>query len=267
MEKHNIDFSNRIIIEPIFVDNLPNIALSTKILTYYNGDNWNLVPLEFMAKFPVIYDVFIDHTDNDNKINITIVCCPFTCVSCTIEGYLTVSDYCINGVILMKDADGDLFDILNNKFIDGKLNDTKLKPKRWETEIKIFRNSLSEHPDCKFIIEKNMKELNSVVPNNYLDSDVILFGKKNSYIGTIHPKTLVYVIQYRSNKTGNIKHTIILGKESNKINPTGFNTKESGYLQYINNATDSIRHKNGFVISILWFAWESFYPKAKIIYL
>lgn len=259
MEKHKLNIIDKIITPNMFhYDNFSeNITLKTKIVTYYNGIKWIVVPLDILLSYPIIHDFYYD-AENDKKISITIAVCPFTLAACAFEGEYRASDYVLNSCLVITN---------NNTYfpiITGNIGDDN-KIKRWELEIKLFRNAISDHPDLEFLILKS-KSNHPVLDKTYYVNDKILYKTVYS-TDTFHPKTLVYLVQYKSSKTLKDKYTILVGHDASSSEPTGYNLKKSKLYDYIEKIEFKLREKSGFMIPLLWFSYKSFFPNAKIVYL
>ena len=83
----------------------------------------------------------------------------------------------------------------------------------------------------------------------------------------VHPKTLVYVIQYKSAKSNEEKTSILLGRDMNNANVTGYNIKKSALFEYLSKYWRKIINKNGFVMPCLWYIAKNDYKDAKVVYI
>lgn len=270
MQEHQLDFSGRILknSETQIQISISNIKLNTKVLIYYNGSDFIAVPFNILEIYPIIWTKYIEY-DSEQKVigesDISIVLCPYSMTSCAIQGNMLISKYIENNVIVLQDDKGELVDIVYGNYKSRQ----SIKPKRWETKLANFRSVMSMYPDCKILeIAKTKKQLNPMLNlNDYLKTETILFPLSKTFENIYHPKTLVYVIQYKSSKTleETSKVAIIIGKNSSKKQSSGFNFIESEIYQYFESFEKQIIEKQGYVISALWFVCSSIYPNAKII--
>ena len=83
--------------------------------------------------------------------------------------------------------------------------------------------------------------------NKYINNNEIIYKLSKPYDKHHHPKTLVYLIQYKSSDN-KIKNTIIISKSENS-----FNLIESKIDKYFENYEQQIIDKKGFIIPMLWF--------------
>jgi len=83
----------------------------------------------------------------------------------------------------------------------------------------------------------------------------------------IHPKTLVYVIAYKSSQTNKFKNTIIVGVDANFQNISGFDVNESKFQKYFENNKEKINEKFGYIFPTCWFATRIFLKDSPIIFL
>ena len=264
MQKHNLKLSNRILGEQDYkYSNTSQLSLKDKIVAYYNGLKWRVVPLYIFLSYPVIYDKYYNEENNLN-IPISICVCPFTLASCIFEGKFIPSEYILNSILVLTNEKNILLPIITNYMTEA--DNTLTKIKRWQCSIKLLRNAISDHPDCQFMIPKiNLDK--QIINKEYYNNNKLLFSnemlfKNNSYEekNKIHPKTLVHILQYESVKTLGEKYTIIIGLGKNIEEPSGYNIKESGFNGYLEEYDFKLKEKSGFIIPILWFPCLNIYP-------
>jgi hypothetical protein len=271
MEKHNLNIEDKIInIQDYEVQNDPgnSLNLTDKIVTYYNGTTWRIIPLDIMLMYPVLYDNYkeIDiNTGKEIKKDISLVVCPFTLLTVVFEGFVIPSEFVMNGSLLMKDSAGNIMSLLNGEIINKsnckKGNDCS-KVKRNIAEVKTFRNAISEHPDCEFI-KINKKNTEMIMGNDYYKN--FLQNREIEY--DIHPKTLVRIIEYVSSINLSKKYAVVVGYDADKNKVTGYDIVKSKFDRYIDLARDKLEEKNGFIIPCMYYYVNILVPSAKIIYL
>jgi hypothetical protein len=265
MQEHGFNIAKSVIRKRdySFSKNIPaNMELKEKIIVYYDGKNWNVIPLNIFYKYHVIYDKYEDSINGDIKISICV--CPFTLSCVVFSGKYFPSKYVNNFCLILTDEGNNLLPIYTKNYLDpdGLLYSTK----RYEIEIKLLRNLISEHPDAQYftIINEELTKKDTIFDINYYSNMNLLFKFDNKNLD-YHPKTLVYVIQYLSMENQKEKFTIIVGKNANKETPKGYNTIKSGFKRYLTEMDYRIKNKIGFIIPIFWFAVENIYKNAKII--
>lgn len=261
MIKHGLDLNDRFLSENdySYVDD-SDILMKNEILAYNDGLKWKVVPLDIAKKYPVIHDKYYDDTD-DTTYPISISLCPFT-LSCSVfYGIYTPSEYTINSSLILTNTHNDLLPIISGCSTDpdGKIS----RIKRWECFIKTFRNAVMDYPDCVYIKLKDGEPNDILHPDYYTDTKLAFHMLKSPDI--VHPKTLVYVLQYRSLKTKEYKYTILVGKDADMEHPTGYNTKESGVSDYIQKMDFKLSERSVYIMPILWCSWINFFPYSKII--
>lgn len=262
MEKHNLNITDRIIDESMYsYTNETNLSLHDKILAYYNGLNWRIVPLNLFLSYPVIYDRYYKEDLEENSV--TIAVCPFTLSASMFFGKYYPSEYLINSSLVLEDDKNNLLPIVTGYSLNPDGESKKVK--RWEVFIKIFRNAISDYPDCQYIKLSINNHYNTLLDNDYYLNNNILFDNKNNNEYDVHPKTLIHVIQYKSSKNLEDKYSIILGRDSNPDEPTGYNVKDSGFSKYIEKMESKLGEKSAFIIPMLWFACKNLFVDAKII--
>jgi len=257
MEKHNIDLEKAVLKngQYYFMDNIPKkLLLKDIMICYFDGLTNKIIPFDIIRSYPIIHTKYIE--SNDKSVDISVIVCPFTLTSLVIEGIFYPTSYVKNSCLVVSDG-VNTFPVIENppKFT-----------KRYQISVRILRNVFTEYPDCKYMVLNNNIELKPLLNIDYFYNKKILFSY-DSPPDQFHPKTLVYLIQYKSSKDHNDRVTIIVGRDANSDKASGFDIKTSGVLNYLRESDEKIIEKFGFVIPLLWFSWKSFYPNSKIIFL
>lgn len=283
MDDPNLDLQKRIIQITNFIAEAPaDSELFDPVLIYFNGVKWNIVSIKTVMKYPLIYDIFTE-TNNDNinsnNIPITVCFCPFTFACAVYEGTYSIANFLYDGSLILRNDEKDTYlsivtgitgKIINNKFTPI----SNLHGRRWETEIKLLRNAISDYPDCQYLIETSVNSdttqtettiIEPLVPYDYIYSDEVYYDYEIN--NDFHPKTLVIVIQYVSNQENKHKYSIIVGKDATSTKATGFNTTTSGLTDYIEKTEHELKEKASFIMPMFWFAAKTFHPTARIIIL
>lgn len=267
MELHNLNLHNAILIPNNYkiLDEPPNnLNLNDIVICYFDGLVYKIIPFNIINSFPLLYDTYFD--SHNLSFDITIAVCPFTLASSAFKGKFTPTEF-VNNSCLVITNNIVTFPIIDpTKFKKNKNNtDYNKKIKRFQVSIKTLRNAFAEYQDCKYImVQKN--KIKPIINPKYYQNYEIPYNHVHSQ-NNIHPKTLVYLIQYKSSKNHTTKNTIIIGKNATHNKTTGYNIAESGIHKYFENHEDKIIQKFGYIIPLLWFSWNSFFPNSKIIYL
>lgn len=269
MNKHNIDLSNRILENPIFATYPPkNLKLSDPVLVYHDGNYWKIIPLALLSKYVCIYDIITEKNKEKNivaNIPVTIAFCPFTFTCAIYEDTYFPSEFVLNSSLILKNKYEGLLPIITGILDQDNKNSLV---RRWQCDIKLLRNALSDNPDPKFLLSKNddRNELSPLFSSSYLIDNSLPFKilDENKKIKTYHPKTLVRLVQYISTKNG-LSYSIIVGKKSTSETPTGFDTHKSNFDIYFEQMNSKLVDKLGFVMPIFWFACEPFLDNSKVV--
>lgn len=263
MKRHNYDLEDKIITSDDYTFNrnpTQTFGLHDKVVCYFDGYDRKVIPLYVSLSYPIIYDKL--YSENDDKVrDITIAVCPFTLCAALFEGKFVATSNIENCCLVISNGE-DTFSIANSFTYSHKFKHIT----KSEVDIKILRNVFTEHPDCKYMVLSDKKNINPILDLKYYENNDILF-RHVQYPSQIHPKTLVYCIQYVSAKDQSLKCSIVVGKDAKSKEITGYNVIESGVYNYLMTFDDKIKLKLGFVMPIMWFAWKSFFPEAKIIYI
>jgi len=243
----------------IITNNVPDIELNDVVITFNNGINWHAIPLKLSNSFPIIYAEYHDLKFNSTSI-LSIVVCPYSCFSAAFNAKLSYKNDVIspdeNNMISVVD-DGQ-----NINMVTGTINDNKSKRnvKRFEIKMMTLNDMIKLHINIKFIFPTIKKIPKTIVDSTYLN--LIPHDYDNR---VIHPKTLIYVIEYKSSKIDGYKNTILIGSDVNYDNVSGFDINKNGITKYMNNNDTKIRLKSGFIYPICWFVAKKLFPNANIV--
>ena len=256
MEQHNYDLQDKIITLNDYKFNRnppPEYGLHNKVVCYFDGYNRKMIPLSVMLTFPIMYDKYVGSDEQFHDM--TIALCPFTLAVAVFDGIFIATENVENSCLV----------ISNNKYTFPIIH-SQIEVKKFEADIKVLRNVFTEYPDSKYMILNNNKSVNPILGNEYYENQTILFNciKPSDQF---HTKTLIYLILYQSSKDQTIKSTVIVGSNACANEVTGYNIVESGVYNYLTTYNDKIKEKLGLVMPMVWFAWKSFYPNSKIIYI
>lgn len=234
-----------------------NLKLDDHVVLYNNGHQWKIVPLKISLAYPIIYDIY---SYEDEQYDVTIVVCPITLQSVMFKGKFKFFKYEGYKMILIEDNDIMPIDLnykINDKFVIQE-------NKRIEVKISTLRNAIISAPDAVFMKCNRLPKpiINPEYYNNH----------KNIYNyplqpGNIHPKTLVFVVRYGISKTDSEKYVILLGHDSNKTEPTGYDIKKSKLIDHLIKYRSKIIKKDGYIMPILWYTAKEIYESADVVYL
>ena len=137
--------------------------------------------------------------------------------------------------------------------------------KRSEIKIMTLRSAIIFAPDAKYMILNNDIEIIPIIKLEYYSNN--LDYENNELNILIHPKSLVYIIQFKSFISKDDKTTILLGKDINKLQVTGFDFKKSKIDYYLSKNESKILNRSGYIIPCLWYIAKIDYPDAKLVYI
>lgn len=238
-------------------DHSDNIKLTSHVVIYNTGNFWKIVSLDVCLSYPIIHDKYVNENES---YDITFALCPITLRAIYLKGnfdFLTYTDE-LRMVLKENETNDTLIPIDLGTKIDKKF--IIQSNKRSEVKITTLRNALIVVPDALFL--NTNKNINYILDKKYYSNYNDIDNLKMT--GLIHPKTLVYLVQYKSND--NIKHAIILGKDINKTTATGYDSKKSEIFEYLDTHKKIIINADGFLMPILWYIAKEAYPQAKVIY-
>lgn len=235
-------------------------GLHDKVVCYFDGFSRKIIPLSISLSFPIIYDIYT--TAGEQVKDITIALCPFTLTSAVFEGKFTATENIENSCLVITDGN-NTFSILNSFNVSHKTGTIT----EFEVDIKILRNVFTEYPDCKYMSISDKVMIKPILNLEYYENNNTFDNNKLNFEYEIHPKTLIYLIQYISSKDQSIKTTAIIGRDATKKKVTGYDVVKSGIYNYIMTYDEKIKQKFGFTIPLLWFAVKLSFPNSKIIYI
>lgn len=236
-----------------------DVNLTDNIILYNSGNQWKIIPLIICLSYPIIYEKY---AFQDEKYDVSIIVCPVTLRGVMFRGKFIFEKYDDYRMILREEDKDDILPIdmnqkINNKFI---IQDNK----RIEIKIMTLRNAIIYAPDAIFI--KCNKKISPIIKIPYYSDNTDIFGNIME-LGFIHPKTLVYIASFKSHKIKEDKYVILLGNDSNKEYPTGYDIIKSKLNDHLIKYSSKIINKDGYIMPILWYVAKIIYKKYKVVYL
>lgn len=229
-----------------------DISLSDNVLLYNSGNQWKIIPLIVSLSYPIIYETY---AFEDEKYDVTIVVCPVTLRTVMFKGKFIFENY-IDYRMIIKELDNnpdylpiDLGKKINQNFV---VQDNR----RIEVKIMTFRNAIIYAQDALIMTCK--KEIVPIVDINYYNNKKNIDGLELKE-SDIHPKTLVYVINYTSSSKKKDKYVVLMPNNFNKNEPTGYNVVESKLNEHLIKYRSKLINKDGYIMPMLWYI-------AKIVY-
>lgn len=232
----------------------PEMNLSDNIVLYNSGNQWKIVPLFICLSYPIIYETY---AYEDQKYDVTVVVCPVTLRSVMFKGRFIFENY-IEYRMILKELDNnpdympiDLDKKINQNFI---VQDNR----RIEVKIMTLKNAIIYAPDA--LIMNCKKEIDPIVNIEYYSNqkDINGYDLKES---DIHPKTIVYVVNYSSESKKKEKYVILMPNDFNKNTPSGYNVTESKLNEHLIRYRSKIINKDGYIIPMLWYIAKQVYKK------
>lgn len=242
-------------------DHNDNLKLTSHVVIYNSGNMWKVIPLEICLSYPIIYDVYSD----DETFDITFIICPVTLRSIYLKGkfeFLTYDESCRMILREIDNKESLIYIDVGTKIDKKYIIQTN---KRSEVKITTLRNALTFLPDAHFLNLNDNKKIKYAIKHDYYENKLDLnMNEING--GIIHPKTLVYVIQFKGTE-GEHKIVIILGKDISSEKVTGYDAKQSHIFEYLEDHSTRIINKEGFIMPMLWYTTKIAYPTAECIYI
>lgn len=234
-----------------------NLNLEDHVILYNSGNEWKIIPLDIMLSYPIIYD---NYAHEDEKYDISIILCPVTLRGSAFKEKFTFSHYDEYRMILR--GDNDLIPI----DLNYKINDNLIiqENKRIEIKIMTLRNAIIYAPDAVYM--KCNKKIKSIINIKYYSNNKDINDNELEE-SLIHPKTLVYIVKYSSNTTKEEKYAILVGNDTKKNIPTGYDLNQSKLNDHLLKYQEKIINKNGYTMPMLYYTAKKVYENAKIVFL
>ena len=233
-----------------------NYNIDDNVILYNNGINNKVLLLNNMINLIKIKDIFVL---NKKKEDITIILNPITLNTCGYFGEINITKFNEDGSLMLKKNKyefkmGDEFYTIND--------DLKNKLKRIQIGILKLKDVFKNYFDPVYIILK--KKLKNIFDQKFYTNNRDHFNKLIKE--RIHPKTLVYILQYTST-SGKKKVTILVGKDANSSTPSGYNFEKSKFNIYFNEYKEEIYKKKSFIFPMFWYYAKIQFNESKIIFL
>jgi hypothetical protein len=250
----------------IIKDTYKYFNISDKVVCFYNGIDWLIILLDDMLAYPVLYFQFWSEKDNTTYIN-SLVLCPITMRSMIYKGHIKILDINNNRLYIRNTDTSDEF-FMDSPYT-GSYDDSgvekKIKShvKRHEVKILTLRDTFMFLIDPKYIIINKELKHRPIIYEKY-------YTNKLSHEGfplhtTIHPKTIVYMVQYYSYSMKRYRYTVIVGRDINKENVTGYSYRASGIWEFISKHIHEFIKKRAYIYPVFWFMVEKLYSDVNIV--
>lgn len=263
-------FTRRLVKEDydiIVKDTYKFFKITDNVVCFFNGVDWNLILLEDMLAYPVLFFDFWSEKDNVTYTN-SLVVCPITMRSMIYKGKIEIKDV-VNDRLFLLNADTNDEFLMDSPYTgryDDAGNEKKIKShvKRHEVKILTLRDSFMFLIDPKYLVVKESKKKHQSIlyPGYYINRYT---HDGLSIYTAFHPKTIVYMVQYYSHNTKNYRYTVIVGKDINRDSITGYNYKTSGLWSFINKHMKGFVEKKAYIYPIFWFMIDKLYQDVQMI--
>jgi hypothetical protein len=234
--------------------------ITDKIVSFYNGRQWNIIQLEDMLAHPVLYFNFWSAKQKTTFVN-SLLLCPITMRALIYKGRIKIIDVVNDRLVLTNIDTGDEFfmDMPFTGTHDEHGNEKKIKSqvKRHEVRLLTLRDCFTFMSDPQYIVLH--KKVGPIIAPNYY-SNRLTYDNLSIHT-TYHPKTIVYMIQYYSSKINNYRYTVVVGTDINKDTATGFAVKVGGIWSFLSKHMDDVIAKRAYVYPIMWHMVDTIYAQ------
>jgi hypothetical protein len=240
-------------------------SLKENVICFFDGTGWNVVRLIDVMKYPVIYFEYKSDRDNKKYTN-TLILCPITFRVMIFKDIISI-DHITNDTTFLRKNDSDIVFSYGEHFQDDKKSEKRVL--RRMVYLSVLKDLFNYITDIKYINIKNYEYQTNIIPEDYPFNWNDINGKSSNALRrselSIHPKTIVHIIQYFSEKKQKIHYAVVIGKNANKKIPTGYDQTESGLKKYLSYFHDKLENKKAFIFPMFWFTVHSAYHNPKII--
>jgi hypothetical protein len=251
--------------EIISKESYKHFNINDRIVCFFDGKHWNTVLLDDMLAHPLLYFDFWLERENVSYVN-TLLVCPITMRAMIYKGRIKIIDIVDDNLKLYNTDTDDTFIMdmpyTGHVYKNGKPKRIKSHIKRYDVKMTTLKDAYSFLIDMLYIVPKKSFKHRPILGDHYYQNRLTYDKKEIST--AIHPKTIVYVIQYYSFSMNRYVYTIIVGKDSNKNNVTGYGYKTSGIFDHISRHKEEYLKKRAYIYPVFWFIVEKMYPTATI---
>lgn len=250
----------------IVKDTYKYFNISDKVVCFFNGNDWNVILLDDMLSYPVLYFDFWSQKDNITYKN-SLVVCPLTMRAMIFKGRITIQDIINDRLYLLNTDTGDEFFMdspYTGRYTDEGI-EKKIKShiKRHEVKLLTLRESFMFLIDPKYLVVKEELKRRPIIYDRYY-TNKLTYDEKSIHTA-LHPKSIVYIIQYFSHSTDRYRYTVVIGRDINRETVTGYSYKASGVWDFINKHMDEFVRKRAYIYPVFWFMVERLYPDVNTI--
>lgn len=248
----NVDrTTNNLQIEDIY----SNFRIRDNVVAFFNGREWNVIALDFMLKHPIFYykhwsDKEMVYFDN------SLFVCPITLRSMIYKGKIRVSKIIDYELILINTDTKDEFSISNpytgHADLEGKEKKIKSQVKRHEVKIFEHRDMFAFESDPIYVVVDT--DADYILNKEYYSNRLDIHGKMLS--NSIHPKTLVYIVQYYSKTDNRYRHLVLMGSNANQDTIVGYKYRKSKVWEHVRDNKETMITKRAFIYPMLWYTIE-----------
>lgn len=272
--KHEIGYNKKVLRSRILTkddylitnDPYKHFNINNNVICFFNGIDWNIINLSDMLRYPVLYYDFWSEKFEKTFIN-SLVVCPITMRSAIYKGHMEIIDV-VNDTLVLLNKDTDDEFLMDSPYTgkfddDGKEKKIKSHIKRHEVKLHILKDAYIYMIDPKYIVLDKSKDDLYIISEKYYTNRLTYEGE--ALYTTLHPKTIVYIVQYWSYTDKKYKFTVIVGKDINKDTVTGYSYKQSGIWHYLNNYKHKFVEMKAYIYPIFWFMVEKLYRDIKMV--
>jgi len=240
--------NERIIKTSSFIPLDDKLNINDPVFLYNDGNTWKIVSLETITKCPIIHDTY--YSNKNETFNISIVICPYTLMSMVLFDKYYLTDKLYQTSIVIKNDNNYYIPILKETY-DNEFNKIDKLIRKDEVRMMTLKNAMMEFPDCLFL--NDTCDLKPLVEKDYYNTKDIIYPIDN-ISDKFHPKSLVYIIEYKSTKKEKLECTIIIPKGTYKDKINSYDIEKNGFDKYFSKMIEKIREKSGLIYPILWFS-------------
>lgn len=239
-----------------------NLSLKDIVICFFNGIHWNVINLEIMLSYPILYFDFYS-LKYDRYFTNSLLVCPITLRSVIYKGRIEIIDI-IDDNLKIKNLDTNdefMMDYPFTGFYDkeGKEKAIKSQIKRFQVVISNLRDIFSMTSDPKYI-DTDLKT-NMIFDQKYYHNKYDIHDKEISTL--YHPKTLSYMIQYYDDNKYN--YIVIPPTKININDKTGYQYNKSNFLKHFKENEQKYKELKAYIYPIFWFYVSRLYNNVNII--
>lgn len=240
-----------------------HFKLHDRVVAFYDGREWNIISLNFMLKHPIMY---YKHWSDKHSVYYenSLFVCPLTLRSMVYKGKVRVARIDDGYEVVLQNTETDDVFPISNPYTGhydelGQQKTIKSHVKRHEVKLIEHRDIFAFDSDPTYVIAETNDDyiIDADYYNNRSGVPGYGYDGQEQLSTTLHPKSLVYVVQYYSKTDNAYRHRVLISYVVNRDEVAGYEYRKSRVWKYTEENKDNLIEKKAFTYPMLWFAIDA----------